>query len=229
MEAIVLDSQLTLANRVAAFSRSCFFYIRQLKSIKQSLTPEAVKTLVYAFISSRIDYCNSVCTSISGQLLQRLQAIQNATARLITVARRTRDTDTASVASITNTAAYFFQDGRVGVQVLAQYGSVLPVDILHPNVSTWRSVSTSLCGSVPRTTTNYGDRSFAVSGPVVWNSPPAALRLDMSVSVFRRRLKTFFITSYWQPVSVDMALLLHFLNLRLINGINNNNNHSVAR
>ena len=33
--------------------------------------------------------------------------------------------------------------------------------------------------SVPRTTTNNGDRSFAVSGPAVWNSLPAALRLDM--------------------------------------------------
>jgi len=41
---VVLDSQLTLANHVAALSRSCFFlYIRQLKSIKQSLTPEAIK------------------------------------------------------------------------------------------------------------------------------------------------------------------------------------------
>jgi len=33
-----------------------------------------------------------------------------------------------------------------------------------------------------------------VSGPAVWNSLPAALRLDMSLSVFRRRLKTFFMT-----------------------------------
>ena len=79
-----------MANHVAALSRSCFFYTRQLKPIKQSLTPEAMKTLVYAFISTRIDYCNSVFTGISGQLLQRLQAIQNAAARLITGARRSQ-------------------------------------------------------------------------------------------------------------------------------------------
>ena len=41
-----------MANHVAALSRSCFFYARQLKSIKQSLTPEVLKTLVYAFISA---------------------------------------------------------------------------------------------------------------------------------------------------------------------------------
>jgi len=67
-----------------------FFYIRQLKSIKQSMTPETMKTLVYAFISDRTDYRNSVFTSISGQLLQRLQAIQNAAACLITRARRSQ-------------------------------------------------------------------------------------------------------------------------------------------
>jgi len=42
--------------------------------------------------------------------------------------------------------------------------------------------------------TNYGDRSFAVSGLTVWNSLSAALRLDMSLSVFRAQLKTFFMT-----------------------------------
>jgi len=35
------------------------------------------------------------------------------------------------------------------------------------------------------------DFNVAVSGPTVWNSLPAALRLDMSLSVFRAQLKTF--------------------------------------
>jgi len=52
---VALHSQLTMADHIAALSRSCFFYIWQLRSIRQSLTPDAVKTLVYAFVSSRID------------------------------------------------------------------------------------------------------------------------------------------------------------------------------
>ena len=81
---VVLEGQLIMANHVAALSRSCFWYIRQLKSIKQSLTPAALKTLVYVFIISRIDYCSSAFTDISAQLIQRLQATQNAADRLIT-------------------------------------------------------------------------------------------------------------------------------------------------
>ena len=46
--------------------------------------------------------------------------------------------------------------------------------------------------SVPRTRTTYGDRSFAVSGPVAWNSLPVALRSsDVTEETLRRQLKTF--------------------------------------
>ena len=38
----------------------------------------------------------------------------------------------------------------------------------------------------------YCDRSFAVSGPVAWNSLPVALRSsDVTEETFRRHLKTF--------------------------------------
>jgi len=37
---------------------------------------------------------------------------------------------------------------------------------------------------VPRTRTNYGDRSFSVNGPAVWNSLPVDLRaLDISIDI----------------------------------------------
>ena len=58
------------------------------RSIKQSLTLEATRTLVHAFITSRLDYCNSVFAGVSGQLLHRLQVIQNAAARLVTGATK---------------------------------------------------------------------------------------------------------------------------------------------
>ena len=49
---VLLDSELTMANQIPAHSRSCFFNLRRLRSIKQSLTPDANKTLVHAFVSS---------------------------------------------------------------------------------------------------------------------------------------------------------------------------------
>ena len=45
-------------------------------------------TLVQAFISSRLDYCNALLYGVSDGLMRRLQSVQNAAARLVTGARR---------------------------------------------------------------------------------------------------------------------------------------------
>jgi len=42
------------------------------------ISAKAATTAVHAFISSRLDYCNSLLFGISDNLLQRLQAVQNA-------------------------------------------------------------------------------------------------------------------------------------------------------
>jgi len=60
-------------------------------------------------------------------------------------------------------------------------------------VASWRLRSTHCCRlTVPCTRANYRDRSFAVQGPRVWNSLPAALRApDITLTTFRNKLKTF--------------------------------------
>ena len=79
---VLLGSRLTMADHISALSRSWFF---QLRSIKQSLTLEAT---THAFVSSWLDYCNSVLAGVSGQLLHRLQVIQNAAVSLVTGVRK---------------------------------------------------------------------------------------------------------------------------------------------
>ena len=54
--------------------------------------------------------------------------------------------------------------------------------------------STDRSCAVPRTHNTFGDRSFAVAGPRVWNSLPAHLRdEDITYNSFRRELKK----TYW--------------------------------
>jgi len=54
----------------------------------RSLTTEAAKTLVQAFISYRLDYCNYFLYGVTDNVMRRVQSLQNAAARLITGARR---------------------------------------------------------------------------------------------------------------------------------------------
>ena len=83
-----LDSQLNMQDHVAAMCRSCFLQLRQLRTIRSSLTTDTAKTLAQAFVGGRLDYCNSLLYGVSWELLQRLQSIQNAAARFIPGTRK---------------------------------------------------------------------------------------------------------------------------------------------
>jgi len=47
---------------------SCFYQLRQLRSVRRSLTLDARRTLAAAFISSRVDYWNAVFYGVSSQV-----------------------------------------------------------------------------------------------------------------------------------------------------------------
>ena len=196
---VTVDSQLTMADHVAAVRRSCFFQLRQLKSIRSSLTTDAAKTLVHAFVSSRLDYCNSLLAGVTGGLLKKLQSVQNAAARLIT---RTRKFD--HVTPVLRDLHWLPIRQRIDFKIATLvfkclHGLAPPylADGIIPLASITgrrqlRSSDTRTL-SVPRVRTVYGSRSFFVYGPTVWNRLPAELRtVNCSMAVFRRKLKAHF-------------------------------------
>jgi len=73
-----------MGDYVASVCRSTYYRLRQIRPTVQSLTPDGSKTLVQAFISERLDYCNSLLYEKTDSLFQRIQSVQNAAARLIT-------------------------------------------------------------------------------------------------------------------------------------------------
>ena len=53
-----LDSHLTMNAHVSNIARTCYFELRRLASIRRFLTNTATATLVFAFVLSKIVYCN---------------------------------------------------------------------------------------------------------------------------------------------------------------------------
>ena len=78
------DSGLSMVDTVASVCHSAYYHLQQVRPILQSLSRDAAKTLVETFVTSRLDYCNSVLHDVTDNLLHRLQSLQNAAARLIT-------------------------------------------------------------------------------------------------------------------------------------------------
>ena len=95
---VVLDTRLDMSSQVSSVCRSAYYHIFRIAKIRASLTIVACKTLVHAFVISRLDYGNALLYSITDRLLHRLEMIQHSAARIITcIKRHDRQTITAEL------------------------------------------------------------------------------------------------------------------------------------
>ena len=79
---VTLDTSLSFDQHVIDVVRACNFHLRSLRHLRPSLTFESAKSMATADIGARIDYCNSLLHGTAERNLNRLQKVQNATARM---------------------------------------------------------------------------------------------------------------------------------------------------
>ena len=194
---VVIDSRLTMSDQVAALCRASYYQLRQLRPVARSLPEESAKTLVQAFISCRLDYCNALLYGINDHLFRRLQSVQNAAARFLTGTSR-RDHISPVLRRLHWLPVKQRVDYKLATIVSKSLRGQTPsylVDDCQPIADSGRRQLRSADAnvlSVPRTRSRLGDRSFSVAGPSVWNSLPASLRQpDVEFGQFKRLLKSF--------------------------------------
>ena len=62
-------------------------HLSNVRKICNMLTDEDDSQFIHAFITSRIDYCNSILYGMADTILSDLQRIQNTAARILTKCR----------------------------------------------------------------------------------------------------------------------------------------------
>jgi len=80
---VYIDADVTMSAHVTAIVKACFAALRQIRSVRRSMTRTTLLTVVHALVVTKLDYYSSVLSGISGQLSQRLQPVFNASARLV--------------------------------------------------------------------------------------------------------------------------------------------------
>ena len=80
---VIFDSALSSEAFVNSFCKSAWFNLFNISRSRRSLTTDAAKILVQAYVMSKIDYCNSLLYGIPDKLLNRIQRIQNYAARVV--------------------------------------------------------------------------------------------------------------------------------------------------
>jgi len=205
-----------MADHVAALRRSCLFQLRQLRMVRSSLTLEAAKTLVHAFVSSRLDYCNSLLYEIGVGLLTKLQTVQNAAARVVTETRKF-DHITPVLRQLHWLAVHqgiTFKLAMITFMCLRGLAPSYLADVcitVSSVVGRWQ-LRSAKSGAlvVPRTRTTIGRRYFAVAGPATWNSLPVNLRTSsLSRDTFAKKTQNPFI---WLPALLTSFLIGRYTN-----------------
>jgi len=78
-----LDSEASMKTHVSKTVSCCFNVLRQIRSIRRSVTRPVLQSLVVSLVSSRLDYSNATLAGLPGHELNRFQSVLNAAARLI--------------------------------------------------------------------------------------------------------------------------------------------------
>ena len=74
---------LNMARHVTSLCKSAYYHLYNLGKVRKCLIRGITEKLIHAFVSSRLDYGNSLY-GINSCLLDKLQCVQNSAARLLT-------------------------------------------------------------------------------------------------------------------------------------------------
>ena len=190
------DSHMSMDIHIGKVCSKAFRSLYNIRQIRKFLSEDTTKILVHAFVTSHLDYCNSLFYGLPQSQYDRLQRVLNAAARVVCLIPKFDHITPVLIGLHWLPVRY-----RVIFKILllvykALHANAPPYisDLLTPKHSgcySLRSNEQNLL-IVPKTMRKtFGDRAFAKAGPFLWNELPADIREASTVEIFKSRLKTF--------------------------------------
>ena len=200
---VIMDTKFTMEPHITKIMQIAFLKIRQISYYRKFLTSSAAKTLIHAYIKSRLDYCNGLLYGLPTNLVAKLQSILNTAARLVTKTRKYEHITPVMINLHWLPIQYRIQFKLLSL-IYKSLHCLAPSYLsdklsLRPNKGL-RS-DNQLLLNVPVSTLRlkfYGDRAFSVAGPTLWNALPKNIRLCATLAAFKTNLKTYLFKKAYQ-------------------------------
>ena len=177
---------------------SCQYHLRNIAKIRKYLSEDTSQILVHAFISSKLDNCNSLLYGLPKHLLNRLRLIQNTAARIVTLSKRF-DHITPILFKLHWLPLGYRIHFKILLLVYKCLNGLAPTylsELLRytngPRLL--RSSSRNFLAQPRTKLKTYGDRAFSAATPKLWNQLPRPLNsgvLHLSTSSGRSRRHTY--------------------------------------
>ena len=198
---VTFDHHMSMDKHVTNICKNCFFHLRKIARIKEYLSTSDIQTLVHAFITSKLDNCNSLLYGLPKFLIDRLQNVQNCAARLVTGSKKYDH-----ITPLMKQLHWLPISQRIIYKiVLITYKSLNGSaphyinNMLKPYTpsANLRSLSKGLLTIPSVKLVNYGERSFSYAAPKLWNELPEYIRKSETLPIFKTRLKTHLFKQYY--------------------------------
>ena len=198
---VLFDQDLSFSAHVSQACKTAYFHLRNIARIRKILSKNDAEKLIHAFVSSRLDYCNSLLAACPKKTIKKLQLVQNAAARLLTGTKR-REHITPVLESLHWLPVEFRIQFKVLLLTYKARAGLAPAYLQQSLVPyqpgrSLRSQNANLLVVSRVRKTTVGGRAFSYLAPLLWNRLPADVKQAPNVSIFKTKLKTLlFQTAY---------------------------------
>jgi hypothetical protein len=192
---VILDSAMSMESHINSVCRNGTYEIRNIGKIRKYLNDKSAAALIHAFVTSKLDYCNSLYHGLPKKLLCKLQRVFNMAARVVT---RTKKHD--HITPVLSSLHWLPVPERIQYKILLltfkALNGMAPVYLTellkqyHP-ARPLRSTNHKLLEVPKSKLKRCGDRSFSRCAPVLWNSLPLIICELTDLPIFKTQLKTF--------------------------------------
>jgi hypothetical protein len=180
---VIFDNNMTMEDQVNNICKTSYFYIRLLGKLRKFLDKETGAMITHAFITSRLDYCNSLLYGISSSLVAKLQRILNTAARIVTRTKISNHITPVlkSLHWLPVEQRCVFKTALLTFKVIHGLAPSYLCELIRYRSSSrdLRSVNDVLL-DVPKSRSCIGSRAFVFSAPKLWNSLPFDIRTCVS-------------------------------------------------
>ena len=179
---------------------SAFCHLYNMRRIRKYLSRSVTESLVHAFITSRIDYCNSLLHGLpNSHIIMKLQRIQHAAARLVTGTPRF-----CHVTPLLLHLHWLPISYRIKFKILlltfkCLYGQApnYLIDFITIKKQSRYSLRSneSIFLELPgiKTCPTLGDCAFQSAALDLWNTLPSAIRNIKTLDTYKTAVKTHFL------------------------------------
>ena len=183
-------------------SKIIFFGLWKIGRIRKHLDRTLTERLIHSFITSRLDYCNSLLYGLDKKVLRPLVLIHNSAARMITLTKQ-REHITPVMEELHWLPIHQRSKFKILIITFKCLHGNAPsylTELLHYDVPprTLRPNAISLKPVRTTKTHYYGPTAFSVAAPTLWNDLPKSLRTITDFTVFKSRLKTHLFRQHYE-------------------------------